>query len=451
MARDNRKKIFVFSSFSVLFLIFSFVFLSASSLTDEKEIISFTRETDLKALAHSFPVDPLMTDGKKIYLLVDRKYLDSIRQAGYAFTLETDRFNFDITRKAKSGLSLQSGLNGAYHSYTELSSALKSLAASYPTISRLYILGKSLENRNIYALKISDNVSIRENEPKIALVGCHHAREWISVEVPLLIADYLLKNYSQDIRIKNIVDSAEIWVVPLVNPDGLDYSIFNYRLWRKNRRLNDDGSYGVDLNRNYSYQWGYDNSGSSPEPSSEVFRGTEPFSEPETIAIKNLFINHRFSAVISYHSYSQSILYPWGYVDLPTEKEELFKQLATAMADLIYQVNGRRYEVGRASASLYLTNGDFTDWVYGFFQCPAFTIELPPVDRLHGGFVNSEEDIQNIFRENLPAALHLMEWAVSTFEGVRKDVKLEPKIWLEKRTENVVKDKSTVFKGKESR
>jgi murein tripeptide amidase MpaA len=343
-------------------------------------------------------------------------------------------------------------LNGAYHSYQELEFELKVLVRAYPSIARLYIVGKSLENRNIYALKISDNVSIKENEPGIAFLGCHHAREWISLEVPLLTGKHLLENYNSDGRVKFLVDSAEIWIVPLVNPDGLQYSILNYRLWRKNRRLNDDGSYGVDLNRNYSFGWAYDNEGSSPVPSSADYRGLRSFSEPEAEAINNLFLNHNFAAAISYHSFSQSILYPWGYLDQATEDEPLFQQLSSAMAELIYQVNGRIYEAGRAASSLYLTNGDFADWAYGFFKIPVFTIELPPLDLVQGGFVNSEEDINKIFLENLPASLFLIDWAIANYQltgpGGPSYIKRE----LEKRPEIIVKgSKDATFKGKDIR
>jgi len=449
MISRKRKKIFIFSSFWTAFLLLLFAQPGADNFPDTHEIISFSRKIDLKNLFESYPLDPLMADGDRIYFIVERKYLDPIHQSGYDFRLETDKLSLEIDKTPKGSLNLQGGLNGAYHSYSELTSALRNIAAGYSPIARLYIPGKSLENRNIYGLKISDNPSIRENEPRVALLGCHHAREWISVEVPLLIAEYLVKNYNQDTRIKNIVDSAEIWIIPSVNPDGLDYSVFTYRLWRKNRRLNLDGTYGVDLNRNYSYQWGYDNLGSSPEPASEVFRGTGPFSEPETEAIRNLFINNRFSAAISYHSYSQSILFPWGYADLPAEKEALLSDLASTMAELIFRVNGREYEVGRASSSLYLTNGDFTDWVYGFFEIPAFTIELPPLDLIHGGFFNSEQDIQQIFRENLPAALYLIEWVMSTFEGGQKGKTPWGKLRLAKGPRTVVKDSRAFSKGKE--
>lgn len=416
------------------------------------EVIALDSGQDLRTLRLNFPLDPLLDDGLKVYFLVERKYLDSIQEAGYVFTIETGRFQ----HKGEKYLRLQAdgagGLNGAYHSYRELAAELKSLAASYPTLARLYVPGQSLENRNIYALKISDNPGLSEDEPGIALLGGHHAREWISVEVPLLIGRYLLENYSREDRVRALVNSAEVWIIPLVNPDGLEYSILNYRLWRKNRRLNQDGSYGVDLNRNYSYEWAHDDIGSSPEPSSAVFRGTGPFSEPETEAIRKLFQNQRISAAISYHSFSQSILYPWGYLDQPPEDESLLQGLAQDMAGLISQVNGRVYQTGRAAASLYLTNGDFADWAYGFFRIPAFTIELPPVDLVQGGFLNSESDIEPIFRENLPAVLYLIERTVASYPGTgtRPAPFLRKK--LEKSQESMIKDRpGAAFKGKENR
>jgi len=416
------------------------------------EVIALNAGQDLRSLRFSFPLDPLLAEGDKVYFLIERKYLGAIQEAGYAFSIETGRFDRKNEKNLRWQADGQGGLNGAYHSYLELSAELKSLASTYPALARLYIPGKSLENRNIYALKISDRPGLSEDEPGIALLGAHHAREWISVEVPLLIGRYLLENYDREARVKDLVNSAEIWIVPLVNPDGLEYSILNYRLWRKNRRLNPDGSFGVDLNRNYSYQWAYDDLGSSPEPSAAVFRGTGPFSEPETEAIRNLFQNHRISAAISYHSFSQLILYPWGYLDQPTEDETLLQSLASEMARLISQVNGRTYQTGRASASLYLTNGDFADWAYGFFRIPAFTIELPPVDLIQGGFLNSESDIELIFRENLPAALYLIEQTVASYARSGVGPALFLKREFEKDRESVVKSRpGAVFKGKESR
>lgn len=433
--------------------------LACSSLTynfdyrsESTEVIALSNDQDLRTIWLNIPLDPLLNDGQKTYFLVEKRYIQAIQEAGYIFTIETEKFIRPAEPRPGQRLLTAGGLNGVYHSYQELASELKALSAAHPTLARLVTIGRSLENRNIYALKISDNPGLSEDEPGIAFLGGHHAREWISVEVPLLIGKYLLENYSLDTRVKTLIDSAEIWIVPLVNPDGLEYSILNYRLWRKNRRLNQDGSYGVDLNRNYSYQWAYDDLGSSPDPSSAVFRGTGPFSEPETEAIRNLFLKYQITAAISYHSFSQLILYPWGYLDQPTDHEYLFQSLASDMAGLIHEVNGRLYQPGRASASLYLTNGDFTDWAYGLFRIPAFTIELPPLDLLQGGFLNPEADINLIFQENLPAALYLIDWAVTSYTGSGARRKPILSRELEKDRENVVKNKfDSAFKGKESR
>jgi len=230
--------------------------------------------------------------------------------------------------------------------------------------------------------------------------------------VSYLIGKYLIENYHQDLSIKNLVDLSEIWIVPLVNPDGLEYSIHFYRYWRKNRRDNKDGTYGVDLNRNYGYQWGYDNSGSSPNTGSDVYRGTGSFSEPESRAIRDFFTQHHFLSLVSYHSYGQVILYPWGYTYLPTDQDVLLNELAANMSQRMLAVSGKYYRFGGAAASLYTTNGDTTDWSFGTYSIPSFTIELPPSSGPLGEFFNAEEDIYPIFQENLQAVLYLIEWTI---------------------------------------
>jgi hypothetical protein len=300
------------------------------------------------------------------------------------------------------------GLNGAYHSYAETEQELLRLERDYPAVVRLFRLGTSLEGRTIFALKISDRPDLDEDEPEVLFMGCHHAREWISVEVPLRFARYLAENWAADADVRRCLEEAEIWIVPLVNPDGLDYSIQTYRWWRKNRRFNADGSFGVDLNRNYGYMWGVDDDGSSPAPSSEVYRGAGPFSEPETAVVRDLCRARSFLSVVSYHSYGRLILYPWGWTDQPSPRAALDRALAVRMAELIRAVNGRDYAPEPAS-QLYLTNGDTVDYFGGTLGIPAFTVELPPLDSAAGAFMNAEADIASVFAENLPAMLFLVE------------------------------------------
>ncbi len=377
------------------------------------EIISVEKDQDTVKKLMEMDLDLLMEWNNRVYIIVGFNDFLKLQKENIPYTLET--FNFYPYKQKE--VSLQGGINGRYHSYAELERELLALQDSYSHIARVTDLGDSLEGRNIYALKISDNVYQDEQEAELFFVGCHHAREWISVEVPFLLGKYLVENYETNSQVKDLVDQCEIWIVPLLNPDGLEYSIHFYRYWRKNRRDNGDGSFGVDPNRNYSYNWGLDNEGSSPFPSSNVYRGTSAFSEPETQVIRDLFAERNFQAVISYHNYSQVILYPWGYTNQPTAEDQLLDQIAADMSGLIQSVNGNIYEYGQAGVDLYLTNGGMIDWTFGTYNIPSYTLELPPIDQEHGGFFNAEEDIQPIFNENLPAMLYLIDWSVQNFSS----------------------------------
>ncbi len=290
------------------------------------------------------------------------------------------------------------GANGEFHDCRETEEELKTLTALYPGIASFFTIGRSAEGRSINGIRISTRPE-SDQIPRIYILGCHHAREWISVEIPLDFARHLLESSISNPEIRNCVQQAQIYIIPIVNPDGLEYSIYRYRYWRKNRRYNGDFAWGVDINRNYGYMWGFDDAGSSPDPRNSVFRGEKPFSEPETAAIRDFMLLHPPAGVISYHNYSQTIIYPWGYTRNPATDDEEMKKLASEMSTYMETVNGRKYSYGSSSEMLYLTNGDCTDWVYGEFGAIAFTIELPPPSEI-GHFFNSEEDIVPICQEN---------------------------------------------------
>ena len=295
---------------------------------------------------------------------------------------------------------------GLYHTYEEIQDELQQLQTNFPNIAKLVELGNSIENRNIMAIKISDNAALEENEPAILFIGGHHAREWISVDVPFLLGKYLLEQYASNTQVRNLVDNGEIWIIPLLNPDGHQYSVIKDRLWRKNRRDNGDGSFGVDLNRNYSYQWG--GPGSSGDSYSETYRGPYAFSEPETAVLQSFTSEQNFLAMISYHNYSQLVLFPWGYTNSPAPDISLLDQLAKTMAEKIFNVHGKTY-IAEQSSNLYIVSGDATDWLYGETRAPSFTIELRPKSSIPG-FILPESEIIPTFEENLPAALFLIEW-----------------------------------------
>jgi carboxypeptidase T len=297
----------------------------------------------------------------------------------------------------------------AYHSAETLEQDLRQLSESQPEIAELREIGRSLENRPIWALRIGER---RGSEHKLLFMGCHHAREWVSVEVPYLLGEHLVKNAGQA-PVGDWLQRGEIWVAPMVNPDGHEFSRSpETRLWRKNRRPNPDGSIGVDPNRNYGYMWGTLNiSTSSHVPSDPTYVGPRAFSEPETQAVRNLVARELFRGVITYHSFSQLILYPWGYTlePIPDSSDlSTMAKLAKRMQQLIHGVHGKTY-TPQQSSQLYLTAGDTTDWTYGEYGIPSFTIELRPDSIQNGGFILPPEQIQPTFEENLPAAMEFIK------------------------------------------
>jgi len=392
-----------------LILLINLVLLAEFS--EEKEIIRVKKDSEVVQTIMDMNMDILWQKQDQIFILAGVKDLIKLENTGIAYSIESENFSGSEDRDIFS----QGGVNGAYHSYLELEHDLFLLEHLYPQLAKVEIIGNSHEQRHIYAIKISDHVLQQENEAQIIFLGCHHAREWISVEVPYLLGKYLLENYQSDSDIKKLVNQSEVWIIPMVNPDGLVYSIYFYRYWRKNRRNNNDGTYGVDLNRNYGYKWGNDNIGSSPDPFSSLYRGPYAFSEPETKAIRDFMTGKNFKALVSYHNYSQIIIYPWGYTNKPSHLDNLMHCLSEKMSNLIQGVNGNVYGYSQAGDSLYLTNGDTTDWSLGVFGIPSFTIELPPADILSGAFYNSEINITPIFQENLPAALYLIKWVIKHY------------------------------------
>ena len=398
----------IFHRFLLLavFTLLSVAFLPGPQNPGIKEIVSVAKTPFLENKIRDMGLDLLADWEGKIFIVARPEDLVALEQAKIHFMVETTKFApFVQTPAAPAG----GGINGAYHSYKELETDMLALQQKFPGLAKVFDIGDSLEKRNLYALKISANVAFDEDEAEVLFLGCHHAREWISVEVPFLFGKYLLENYATDPEAKRLVDRSEVWIVPLVNPDGLEYTIHVYRYWRKNRRDNKDGTYGVDINRNYGYKWGVSNNGSSPDPRSEIYRGLQAFSEPETQAIRDFFLKKNFQGMVSYHSFSQTIMYPWGYTTVIPDQEPVLRDIAAGMAALIREVNGRAYSFGPAGQTLYLTNGDAVDWTFGTSAIPSYTIELPPVDEMSGGFFNSEADIQSIFKENLPAMLYFVD------------------------------------------
>jgi murein tripeptide amidase MpaA len=263
----------------------------------------------------------------------------------------------------------------AYHTYAEIYAYVQNLTTAYPTISEFIpSIGKSIEQRDIFGISIG---SASNPKKKVFVSGGQHAREWVAPATTLYVLTQLLVLYDTDPTVKALVDSTTFDFIPLVNPDGyfFTWTTTSNRLWRKNRRPNAGGSYGVDLNRNWNDHWGGE--GSSGTPTSDTYRGTEPFSEPESTAVSKYVLAHGpYLGAIDYHSYSQLILRPYGWTTALPPNDAQAKLVGDTIRDKILAVNNIPY-ISQPSWQLYYTAGTAQDWYYSEGNVPlSYTIEL---------------------------------------------------------------------------
>ncbi|MBI4656465.1 MAG: zinc carboxypeptidase, partial [Elusimicrobia bacterium] len=306
--------------------------------------------------------------------------------------------------------------DSAYHNYAETIELLQKISAANSDIASLFSIGKSIENREIWTLRINTTEKGLQasKKPGSWFIGNHHAREHLSVEVPLLYAVWLLENRTKP-EVKKYIDSLDILITPMLNPDGAEYDISDgkYKWHRKNMRVNPDKEIGVDLNRNYAFRWG--GSGSSHSTWSDTYCGASAFSEPESQAVKK-FLDGRnnFKTMISYHSYSELVLYPWGGADEDiSDANDLkaFKTLAKEMAKLTGYTDQK-------SSDLYVATGDTCDWAYEAKKIFAFTIELTPKGGWGGGgFYPGVSVIEKTVTNNIKAGMYLLSKTANPYNA----------------------------------
>ena len=255
------------------------------------------------------------------------------------------------------------GTMGGYLKYNEMLAELDAMVQQYPNL----ITAKapistflSHENRPIYHVKISDNPNVDENEPKALYTAIHHAREPMSLMETIFFMWYVLENYGTNEEITYLVNQTQLFFVPCINPDGYVYNETTNPngggMWRKNRRNNGGGVYGVDLNRNYGYGWG--TTGTSTNTSNDTYCGTAPYSEPEVQAMRWLVQNHKFVSAFNAHTYARSILFPIGTTTAEFADHHDYFQAET---NHMVQFNG--YTAMKSSA-LYPASGDSDDYMY---------------------------------------------------------------------------------------
>ena len=290
--------------------------------------------------------------------------------------------------------------DAAYHNFKETTDLLKALAAKNPDIASLTSIGKTIEGRDIWCLRVNSTAKgdKASDKPGALYIGNHHAREHLSNEVPLLFAVWLMDNRNTP-EVKKYIDTLDIYVIPMLNPDGAEFDIKtgSYQWQRKNMRVNSDKSIGVDLNRNYDSWFG--GQGTSHYPSADTYCGPSAFSEPESMAVKK-FVEARknLKTLMSYHSYASTILYPYGGsdADVPGKDKDVFIKMAQAMGTL----TGYHPE---KSSDMYIATGDTCDWAYDVGKIFAFTTELEG-----NGFYPGAAMISKAVKGNIKAAAYML-------------------------------------------
>ncbi|WP_306206850.1 M14 family metallopeptidase [Actinoplanes sp. RD1] len=329
---------------------------------------------------------------------------------------------------------------------------LAQAAAAHPRIAELETVGKSTRGVPIQAVKVTKGArSLADGRrPAVLYLGTQHAREWITPEMTRRLMHYFLDNYGKDATVTRLVDTTELWFLPVINVDGYDYTFTEgHRQWRKNLRDNNgDGQItagdGVDINRNFPERWGYDDEGSSSDPASETYRGPKPASEPETKALDGLFRKVGFEFMINYHSAAELLLYGVGWqVDTPSPDDEI--AVALAGDDAKPAVPGYDPDL---SAELYPTNGETDGHAQVRYGTIGFTPEmstcqtasaLDPADQWDPAacesiftFPDDEKLIQQEFAKNVPFALSVAQSAkdpadpVSTVGRTTPDLRTDP-------------------------
>jgi carboxypeptidase T len=346
-----------------------------------------------------FDVDIHGVDSGTLTFAATPRQADALRAAGYKLERQLQLMDFPPA-------------DSTYHNYAEQTAELRKIVADHPAIASLSTIGKSYENRDLWLLKISDNVATDESEPEVLFTCQQHAREHLTPEMCLRIANRYTDLYGSDTAITNMVNGREIWIVTSVNPDGSEYDIAtgSYRSWRKNRQP----PAGTDLNRNFGYRWGCCG-GSSGSTGSETYRGPSAFSAPETQRIRD-FVNSRviggrqqITSNIDFHTYSELVLWPYGYTTADTgtglsaAEQQAFATLGRQMA----QTNG--YTPEQAS-DLYITDGTINDWLWGTHKIWSYTFEMYPRSG-GGGFYPPDEVITRETQRNDQAVALFLSYA----------------------------------------
>jgi len=352
-AQENYKQVKIYLDNGIASLTGSGIELTEFFNNKDNSISTFLSDSEFEKLAQSsLRYVVLIYDWMKYY-----KNLPVLADAEKEFSMQQSRMEYNV-----DGFTY--GSMGGFYIYSEIIRDLDSMYARYPNlITQKQVIGTTHEGRSIYAVKISDNPNVNEDEPGVGFDALVHAREPQSMATLMYFMWYLLENYGINPEVTYLVNNRQIFCVPIFNPDGYEKNRADAPsgggMWRKNRR-NNGTSYGVDLNRNFGYMWGYDNIGSSSTPSSETYRGPSAWSEPESQAVRDHILGKNIGTYFNMHSWQDAILYPWGYINSLTPDADTYIEFASDMCSLNGYSHGNSFQILG-----YNSNGSIRDWLYG--------------------------------------------------------------------------------------
>ncbi len=321
---------------------------------------------------------------------------------------------------AAAGSSFPPGFGG-YHTYAELTREVALVAAAHPDLVERFSSGRSAEGRQLWAVRVSQDVHADHGRPEVLVDGLHHGLEHLSLEMTLAIFHWLVDGYGHDAQIRRLLQTRVVDIVFALNPDGAEYDIRGgtFHGWRKNRQATPgSAAIGTDLNRNYADHWACCGL-VSRKPTSSYYAGPSPFSAPETRALRD-FVERRvvdgiqrIKVAITFHSSGRLILWPYGFTRreiagrMTPDDHAVFVALARAMA------SRDRYRAEQASA-LYLDSGTARDWEYGHEHIFAFTFELGTGRYMRDSIIGPET------ARNRAAILYLIGMADCPYRAIGK-------------------------------
>ncbi len=421
--------------------------LSGFSGTPEKysEVRIFVNTHDqIQALQNAgLYFDHVKNEKTSIRTILNSEEMAVLRRAGVSFEIVIDDVVADYERRtAMTAGELRSlerrmkedygidgfgyGSMGGFYTNAEVNGKLDSMHIQYPNLTtQKDSIGTTIEGRKIYAIKISSNPGVNDtSKPEIIYTSLIHAREPQSMMTLIYYMYYLLENYGVNEEVTYLLDHRQLWFIPVINPDGYVYNQTTNPngggLYRKNRR---NGNNGIDLNRNFgTYEyWNSPNGGSSTDPSSDTYRGTAPFSEPETGGIRDFVNAHRFRTGLNYHTYSNLLIYPWAWIDPQLTPDSSF---FTYWANEMTAYNG--YEPGTASQTVgYFVRGGTDDWMYGDVSTGRSKILSMTPEVGSTGFWPTQQEIFPLAQENLRPNLYIA-WAGGEFVDLQATVFNQP-------------------------